>query len=1592
MKTTFFSAFARQSLAVTLAGGMLVAGPASQAASVIFQRGYVDEQYGFGGSLYQLDPDSTADAFFFGGGNHPNYSPDGAQITFIDVDGDLAQTPAADYSPTNLVIAGGGSVLSGLKPKWSPDATLIAYQTNGNKIAIVNATCTSGNEYNPALCNYTKLDETSGNVNTDPAWYPIFSSNSGSRGGRIIFVRAADGNGGTPSDIFATDLLIDANGVPHETGTVNLTQSPGSYEAPSYSHDGSKIIFVQQEALWLMNADGTNQHPIVSSADNGLVYGFDPAFSSDDKKITWGSGSIYTADLVINANGSVSANNIAQITNSSSDRSPSWTGESGSGGGGGDATNNSFTVPGTANIWLAGAAAGTTASNGQDTLANAKPYQVQGLTLHASDLLTFSASGSVSNDPALPNGTGPDGGPYLGIRFYLHALENHIAALTAPINSLVGVFLDDSVPAGTAPAALNFNGGVTGGTSYGSISPKLQQPFFIGDGLDDNGRLQSVVVPGGATRLFLGSMDPSQNSNNLGSFAVIVNPPAPPDHGGLSATTFLVNGSTGVDASVTPDGVLRFKAYQTGFPAGVSVRVQSSTTPAVESSWKDLNDGLGGEMSFAGQVNAYILNSTSYPQVNGVSFRAVASSAAYPDAVSNVVGPFNLSSMTTHLAAPTFNFFRNGTLGDLYFTATETSKPSGLVMKVQTSTTPTDENSWADLQDPTGGKLLPRSVPNEYYLLAKQIPAATGVYFRVFASTPGVAGFVPGLSAVQGSYTITKDSPPVVAINPITGIAGSGNGKTADHPIILKTGTFSFGASATSPSGQQITSLALLIDGSTVQRFDGDKGTINFTENTIGDHVLQAYAVDKLGATARFGTAPVYIRVIPAATTTKETARDGKTGETSKTAAASAGQVFTAVVSNTQHLWNDPAGWTDAQGNHGVPGPLDLAIVGDTTEVLVSQSVEVKSVTLYGVVRNFVATGEEVDFTVNGMFNISNGTFYGLHVIIPAGGRCAVSVGAIHVGGFSGSIDNYGTFDLQGAASVTGLSAFKNHGVSNFQLPLSLPANPGLDPASDLRAISANVIINTGLITGPNPDGLASQQVLGLVPAASLISQDGGGVVSNDGGSLIAAGAGNLISQDGGGLISQDGGGLISQDGGGVVSKDGGGLISQDGGGLHGNAFVGHNGSAEKGAGFIVRGKGETTTAADATDPASGFTQTAGTTDLNAVSVLAPMNLQGGVLSGSGVVIGDVTNTGGYIAPGHSAGAIALLGKFTQGAKGTLIVEDGGPFPFQYDQLVVTGAATLAGTLDVRTINGYVPDPADTFNPITYASRSGEFDTVSSNAAVAVDADGVLVSDDPSLPQPPAGQLLNISTRMDVGTGDKVMIAGFIITGSSSKKVLIRGLGPELADQGVPGALSDPTLELHKPDGSVVSNDNWMDTQKAAIQATTIPPTKPTESAIIATLEPGAYTAILAGKNSSTGVGLIEVYDLDQGGASAVANISTRGQVETGDNVLIGGLIVGGTEPGTILVRAIGPSLTSLGVAGALADPVLELHDTEGNSITNDNWRENQEAEILASGVAPTTNNESAILATLVPGNYTAVVRGAGDTAGVALVEAFNLQ
>lgn len=235
-----------------------------------------------------------------------------------------------------------------------------------------------------------------------------------------------------------------------------------------------------------------------------------------------------------------------------------------------------------------------------------------------------------------------------------------------------------------------------------------------------------------------------------------------------------------------------------------------------------------------------------------------------------------------------------------------------------------------------------------------------------------------------------------------------------------------------------------------------------------------------------------------------------------------------------------------------------------------------------------------------------------------------------------------------------------------------------------------------------------------------------------------------------------------------------------------------------------------------------------------------------------------------------------------------------------------------------------------------------------------------------------------------------MLIGGFILAGGNEPTtVILRAIGPSLP---LGGVLADPVLELHNPDGSVVVNDNWKDTQEAEIAASGLAPTNDQESAIIATLSPGLYTVIVQGKDNGTGVGLAEVYDLDDPNAATyLANLSTRGFAQPGDDAMIGGFIMGeGDQTGQVLVRAIGPSLTS--VPDALIDPTLDLFDEQGTLIgQNDDWADTNGAAIEATGLAPTDSHESAILADLAPGAYTAIVQGKSGGSGVGLVEIYYL-
>ena len=259
-------------------------------------------------------------------------------------------------------------------------------------------------------------------------------------------------------------------------------------------------------------------------------------------------------------------------------------------------------------------------------------------------------------------------------------------------------------------------------------------------------------------------------------------------------------------------------------------------------------------------------------------------------------------------------------------------------------------------------------------------------------------------------------------------------------------------------------------------------------------------------------------------------------------------------------------------------------------------------------------------------------------------------------------------------------------------------------------------------------------------------------------------------------------------------------------------------------------------------------------------------------------------------------------------------------------------------------------------------------------------------------------QAMNISTRARVETGDNVLIGGFIVTGSAAKRVIVRAIGPSLSQHGVTDVLADTTLELHAGNGALLqSNDNWRDdpSQASQIIASGLAPSSNLESAIIATLQPGNYTAIVRGKNSRQGIALAEVYDVDPAADSQLGNISGRSFVQTGDDVMIGGFIIGNNIGATkVIIRAIGPSLSQYGLSNVLADPTLELHDGNGALLeSNDNWQDDrdQAARIRAANLAPSNPLESAISVSLAPGNYTAIVRGKNNGVGIGLVEIYTL-
>jgi hypothetical protein len=323
---------------------------------------------------------------------------------------------------------------------------------------------------------------------------------------------------------------------------------------------------------------------------------------------------------------------------------------------------------------------------------------------------------------------------------------------------------------------------------------------------------------------------------------------------------------------------------------------------------------------------------------------------------------------------------------------------------------------------------------------------------------------------------------------------------------------------------------------------------------------------------------------------------------------------------------------------------------------------------------------------------------------------------------------------------------------------------------------------------------------------------------------------------------------------------------------------------------------------------------------------------------------------------------------------------------------VIFEPADTSKDVEISIANDGFREPDETFEVYIVIALGGATGIPGTTTVTVID-------DDPQGPLTPA-QALNISTRARVGTGDGVTIGGFIISGNADKPVVLRGLGPSLAGAGVPPneVLLDPVLKLYGPNGTLMTqNDNWVDDPltRSQIEGTVYQPTDDRESVIVTTRPPGAYTAVVTGTGQTSGIGLMEIYDSYHAADSELANMSTRGFVQSENGVMIGGFILG-RNPGNIrvAVRGIGPSLSQFGLGNLLADPVLELHDGNGTIlVSNDNWQDNpaSAAELAANGLALQHPNESGIFASLPPGAFTAILSGKNAGSGIGLVEIYNL-
>jgi hypothetical protein len=719
----------------------------------------------------------------------------------------------------------------------------------------------------------------------------------------------------------------------------------------------------------------------------------------------------------------------------------------------------------------------------------------------------------------------------------------------------------------------------------------------------------------------------------------------------------------------------------------------------------------------------------------------------------------------------------------------------------------------------------------------------------------------------------------------------------------------------------------------TIDGFTQPGSSANTHVVTLGDNSVHLIEIDGTNSGGAIGQAAI----------TLHTGGDGSVirGLVVNRAPSTGIQIFNAsnITVEGCFIGTDPTGTTSHANEFG------LLIDDGSTDVTVGGTTPAARNVLSGNLLAGVSIGGEFD--AGGTGHVIQGNFIGTN----AAGKAALTQSQLGVDFASGSNCTVGGTTVAARNIISGngnRAIIISHSLSN-------PAVTGI-------VVQGN-FIGTDL-TGTKAVGNASETI-GVFGLANTI----GGTVAGAGNIIAASSETGIHVEGGDGSVIQ--GNFIGTDPTGTIN------LGNAQSGIEVEASNVNIGGTSAGAGNVIAFNGNT----------AGIVVNNGTGNAIRGNSIFSNNGLGIDLGGDGVTLNDAGDTDSgannlqnfpvLTSVSNSGGMTTINGRLNSAANTMYRIEF-----FANDSLDPTGYG------EGQTYLGFVnTNKTDGNGDVTFSQSFTQIGANQRVTATATDPNGNTSEFSGAI-----GQLLNISTRMEVQTGNSVLIGGFIVGGSGSMQILLRALGPTLQNFGVAGFLTDPTLELHDGSGNLLKfNDNWKDTDEAEIMATGLAPPNDLESAILDTFTPGNYTGIVRGKNNTTGVALIEAYDLSKLVGITLTNISTRGFVDINQNVMIGGFISGNGIV-RVIIRALGPTLSQFGVPNVLADPTLELHDANGAIIaTNDNWKDTQQAEIQASGKAPPNDLESAIIAVRPAANSTAIVQGKNGTTGNALVEVYIL-